>query len=188
MAGPFDKIYKDCEHRMHKAVEVLQRELNSIRTGRASPSLLDRVQVEAYGVPSPLTAVASISVPEPRMIVIQPWDRRMIPAIEKAIQKSDLGLNPVSDGSVVRLAIPPLNEERRRELVKQVHKRAEEARVAVRNCRRDAVDELKKAEKASTLSEDEVKRGQDRLQKLTDSVIGQIDKIAQAKEREVMEF
>jgi ribosome recycling factor len=172
---------------MKRAVEALQHDLATVRTGRASPALLERIQVDYYGAPTPLNAVATINVPEPRLLVIQPWDKKMLPAIEKAIQKSDLGLTPSSDGSVVRLVIPPLNEERRRELVKQVHKRVEDARVAVRNCRREALEELRKAERERHLSEDEVKRAQERLQKLTDSFIAQVDEVGRRKENEILE-
>ncbi len=182
-----DETYQSAERKMKRAVEALQHDLATVRTGRASPALLERIQVDYYGAPTPLNAVATINVPEPRLLVIQPWDKKMLPAIEKAIQKSDLGLTPNSDGSVVRLVIPPLNEERRRELVKQVHKRVEDARVAVRNCRREALEELRKAERERHLSEDEVKRAQERLQKLTDSFIAQVDEVGRRKENEVME-
>ncbi len=182
-----DETYQTAERKMKRAVEALQHDLATVRTGRASPALLERIQVDYYGAPTPLNAVATINVPEPRLLVIQPWDKKMLPAIEKAIQKSDLGLTPNSDGSVVRLVIPPLNEERRRELVKQVHKRVEDARVAVRNCRREALEELRKAERERHLSEDEVKRAQERLQKLTDSFIAQVDEVGRRKENEVME-
>ncbi|SRR5579884_3585982 len=183
-----DQVYQTAERKMHRAVEVLQHDLGTLRTGRASPALLEKVQVEAYGTPMPLNGLATISVPEPRLLVIQPWDKKMLPAIEKAIQKSDLGLTPSSDGTVVRLSIPPLNEERRRDLVKMVHKRVEEARVAVRNCRRDAVEELRKAERDQHIPEDQVKRAQDRLQKLTDDTIKQVDEVGRRKEGEVMEI
>ncbi|HWP30061.1 MAG TPA: ribosome recycling factor [Chloroflexota bacterium] len=182
-----DETYQTAERKMKRAVEALQHDLATVRTGRASPALLERIQVDYYGAPTPLNAVATINVPEPRLLVIQPWDKKMLPVIEKAIQKSDLGLTPSSDGSVVRLVIPPLNEERRRELVKQVHKRVEDARVAVRNCRREALEELRKAERERHLSEDEVKRAQERLQKLTDSFIAQVDEVGRRKENEVME-
>ncbi len=182
-----DETYQSAERKMKRAVEALQHDLATVRTGRASPALLERIQVDYYGAPTPLNAVATINVPEPRLLVIQPWDKKMLPAIEKAIQKSDLGLTPSSDGAVVRLVIPPLNEERRRELVKQVHKRVEDARVAVRNCRREALEELRKAERERHLSEDEVKRAQERLQKLTDSFIAQVDEVGRRKENEVME-
>jgi len=183
-----DQVYQTAERKMHRAVEVLQHDLSSVRTGRASPALLEKVQVEAYGAPMPLTGLATINVPEPRLLVIQPWDKKMLPAIEKAIQKSDLGLTPNSDGNVVRLSIPSLNEERRKELVRQVHKRVEEARVAVRNCRREAVDDLRKVEKDQHIPEDRVKRAQDRLQKLTDELIKQVDEVGRRKEGEVMEI
>jgi ribosome recycling factor len=183
-----DEVYSNTERKMKRAVEALQHDLASVRTGRASPALLERVNVDYYGAPTPLNGVATINVPEPRLIVIQPWDKKLLPVIEKAIQKSDLGLTPSSDGNVVRLPIPALNEERRRDLVKQVHKRVEEARVAVRNCRRDAIDELRKGERDKQVSEDEVKRAQDRLQKLTDGFIGQVEEVGKRKESEVMEI
>ncbi|HZR97807.1 MAG TPA: ribosome recycling factor [Chloroflexota bacterium] len=183
-----DEVQANTERKMKRAVEALQHDLASVRTGRASPALLERVHVEYYGAPTPLNGVATITVPEPRLILIQPWDKKMLPVIEKAIQKSDLGLTPSSDGNVVRLPIPALNEERRRDLVKQVHKRVEEARVAVRNCRRDAIDELRKGEREKQISEDEVKRAQDRLQKLTDGFIAQVDEVGKRKESEVMEI
>ncbi len=182
-----DKVLSSCEHRMHTAVDILKRELASIRAGRASPALVERLQVDYFGTPTPLAQLATVSVPEPRMLLIQPWDKTQVNAIAKAIQKSDLGLNPSTDSNVVRLVLPPLTEERRKELVKQVHKRAEEAKVAIRNCRRDAQDELKKLQKEQHLSEDEVKRAQERLQKLTDAAIAQVDEAAQRKEREVLE-
>ena len=138
------ELFSSAEHRMKRAVEILQQDYSNIRTGRASPGLLDRLTVEYYGTPTPLNGLATISVPEPRLLVVQPWDRGQLPAIEKAILKSDLGLNPSSDGTVIRLAIPQLTEERRRGLVKQVHRRAEEGRVAIRNIRRETQDTLKK--------------------------------------------
>ncbi len=183
-----DEVHANTERRMKRAVEALQHDLASVRTGRASPALLEKVNVDYYGAPTPLNGVATISVPEPRLLLIQPWDKKLLPVIEKAIQKSDLGLTPSSDGNVVRLPIPALNEERRRDLVKQVHKRVEEARVAVRNCHRDAIDELRKGEKEKQVSEDEVKRAQDRLQKLTDGFIAQVDEVGKRKESEVMEI
>jgi ribosome recycling factor len=182
-----DKVYRATEQKMQKTVEILRRDLAGIRTGRASPSLLDRITVDYYGTPTPINQMATVTVPEPRLIVIQPWDRKQIPQIEKAIQRSDLGVNPVSDGTVIRLALPPLTEERRRDLVKQVRKRVEEARVAIRNERRDGADELKKAEREHTISEDEAKRGLQRLDKLTETYIAQIDEIGRRKEEEVME-
>jgi ribosome recycling factor len=182
-----DDVFGSAEHRMKRAVEFLERDFGNIRTGRASPGLLERVEVDYYGTPTPVNSLASISVPEPRLLVIQPWDRSTISAIERAIQKSDLGLNPNSDGTVIRLAIPQLNEERRRDLVKQVHRRAEEARVAVRNIRRETHDDLKKQEREHAISEDQLKRSTDRLQKLTDGFIGQIENVARRKEQEVLE-
>src|ERR671930_1169206 len=149
-----DDILKTAEHKMTRAVEILGSDLGSIRTGRASPSLLDRIQVDYYGSPTPLNGVANISAPDPKMVLIQPWDKSMLGPIEKAIQKSDLGINPTNDGQVIRLVLPQLTQDRRKDLVKQVHQRAEEARVAVRNCRRDALDHLRKAEKDGVSQED----------------------------------
>jgi ribosome recycling factor len=172
---------------MVKTLEVLQQDFAAIRTGRASPSLLDKIQVDAWGSAQPIQSVASISVPEPRLLVIQPWDKSMIGPIEKAIQKSDLGLNPNNDGSVIRLALPQLNEQRRNDLAKQVRKRAEESKVAVRNVRRDADSGLKKLEKDGKLSQDDLRRALDRVQKLTDSSVRQVDEAADRKEKEVKE-
>jgi ribosome recycling factor len=180
-------VIGDCERRMTKTIEVLNQDLAAIRTGRASPTLLDKVQVEAWGSAQPIQSVASISVPEPRLLVIQPWDKSMIGPIEKAIQKSDLGLNPNNDGSVIRLALPQLNEQRRNDLAKQVKKRAEESKVAVRNVRRDADSGLKKLEKDGKLSQDDLRRALDRVQKLTDSSVRQVDEAADRKEKEVKE-
>ena len=177
----------DCERRMGRTLEVLQQDLASIRTGRASPSLLDKIQVDAWGSQQPIQSDATISVPEPRLLVIQPWDKSMIGPIEKAIQRSDLGLNPNNDGAVIRLALPQLNEQRRNDLAKQVKKRAEESKVAVRNVRRDADSGLKKLEKDGKISQDELRRALDRVQKLTDSSIKQVDEAADRKEKEVKE-
>lgn len=182
-----DPVLGETERKMSRAVEVLQQDLSGIRTGRASPSLLDKVQVEAWGTSQPINAVATISVPEPRLLVIQPWDKGLIGAIEKSIQKSDLGLTPNNDGAVIRLALPQLTEQRRLDLAKQVRKRAEEAKVAVRNCRRDADGGLKKLERDGTLSQDELRRAVERVQKLTDGAIRQVDEVAERKEREVKE-
>ncbi|MBX5458902.1 MAG: ribosome recycling factor [Thermogemmatispora sp.] len=182
-----DDIFGDAERRMQKAVEALRHDLGSIRTGRASSALVERIQVDYYGVPTPINQLASISAPEPRLLVIQPWDRKLLPDIERAIQKSDLGINPSSDGQVIRLAIPPLNEERRREMVKLLHKKLDEHKVAVRNIRRDVQDKLRDREKKKEISEDELKRGQDRLQKLTDRYIEEMDKIGKLKEHEILE-
>ena len=174
---------------MTTAVEVLGRDLQSVRTGRASPALLDRIQVDYYGTPTPINGVANVSAPDPRMVLVQPWDRSMLGPIEKAIQKSDLGINPTNDGQVIRLVLPQLTQDRRKELVKQVHQRAEEARVAVRNCRRDALDHLRKAEKEddSGISQEDEKRAQERLQKLTDSFVKRVEEVSRRKETEVME-
>lgn len=182
-----DDVFSSAEHRMKRAIEILQRDFGNIRTGRASPALLDKVQVDYYGTPTPINNLATVNVPEPRLLVVQPWDRTTLPSIERAIQKSDLGLNPSSDGTVIRLAIPQLTEERRRDLVKQVHRRAEEGRVAVRNLRREAQDDLKKQERDRAISEDELKRSSERLQKMTDSYVAQIDETARRKEHEVLE-
>jgi len=172
---------------MGKTVDVLQQDFAAIRTGRDTPSLLDKIQVEAWGSAQPVQSVATISVPEPRLLVIQPWDKSLIGAIERAIQKSDLGINPNNDGTVIRLALPALNEQRRQELAKQVKRRAEESKVAVRNIRRDADGGLKKLEKDGKLSQDELRRALDRVQKLTDGSIKQVDEVADRKEKEVME-
>lgn len=182
------EVLSSTESKMQKAIESLRRELATVRTGRASPSLLDRVFVDYYGVPTQVSALANISAPEPRLLVIAPWDKSTIGPIEKAILKSDIGLTPTNDGKVIRLAIPQLTEERRREMTKVVRKRTEEGRVALRNLRRDALDELKKAEKDKEISEDDLKRGQERLQKLTDSYIAKADEVGQQKEQEIMEF
>lgn len=180
-------VVKDAERRMVKAVDAAQHDYQGIRTGRANPALLDRLTVEYYGSTMPVNQVATISVPEPRQIVIAPWDKGAIPHIERAIQKSDLGLTPMSDGNVVRLNIPTLTEERRRDLIKTLHKKAEEHRVAVRNVRRDANEDLKRMEKAGEVSEDDVHRAQEQIQKLTDKYAEQIDGLTKAKEEELLE-
>jgi len=172
---------------MQKAVEALKQDIASIRTGRASSALIERITVDYYGTPTPINQVASISVPEARLLVIQPWDRKMLIDIEKAIQKSDLGINPNNDGQVIRLAIPPLNEERRREMVKTLHKKLDEHKVAIRNVRRDAQDKLRDREKKKEVSEDELKRSTERLQKLTDRYIDEMDKVGKSKELEILE-
>jgi ribosome recycling factor len=172
---------------MEKAIEALHSDLRAIRTGRASPALLEKLQVEYYGTPTPLNQLAGVSVPEPRMLMIRPYDRNTIAAIERAIQKSDLGLTPSNDGQVVRLMIPQLTEERRKDLSKQVGRRVEEARVAARNIRRDANDRLAKMEKDKEISEDDLRDAQKEIQKLTDDYIKQIDEIGKAKEAEIME-
>ncbi len=180
-------ILSDAEAKMHRAIDNLRKELAGIRTGRASPALVDRLTVEYYGVPTPLNQLANVSAPEARLLVIQPWERNMIPAIEKAILKSDLGLTPTNDGRLIRLAIPQLTEERRRELTKVVRRRAEESRVAIRNVRREAHDDLRELEKEKLISEDDAKRALERLQKITDAMIVEVDQTAQKKEEEILE-
>jgi ribosome recycling factor len=179
-------IKKNAEDRMDKAVAALRRELVTLRAGKASPAILDRVQVEYYGSLTPISQVASVNTPDARTLLIQPWDKTALGAIEKAIQKSDLGLTPSNDGSTIRLNIPALTTERRAELAKMIKKFGEEAKVAVRNIRRDANDEIKKLEKTG-MSEDESRRHQDDVQKTTDKFTAEIDKILAAKEKEIME-
>lgn len=179
-------IKKNAEERMEKAIAALKRELASLRAGRASVNLLDRVQVEYYGTMTPVNQLASVTIPDARTLLIQPWDKSVLAEIEKAILKSDLGLTPTNDGSVIRITIPMLTEERRMELVKLTRKSGEEAKVAVRNVRRDANDEIKKREK-SDISEDESRRHQDDIQKMTDRYTAEIDKLIAAKEKEIME-
>lgn len=181
------EVLKEAEERMHKGVDALRKEYSTIRAGRANPSILDKVMVDYYGTPTPVNQLANISVPEPRLLVIQPWDKSVLPVVEKAILKSDLGLNPSSDGTVVRIIIPQLTAERRNELVKTVKKKAEDSRVAVRNIRRDTNDHLKKLEKDHLASEDEVKRATDDVQKMTDKFIKEIDHVLEVKESEIME-
>ncbi len=183
-----DDIYKQAETKMQKAVSSFQNELNKIRTGKASAAILDGIRVNYYGSVVPLNQAASVSVPEPRLITIQPWDKSMIAEIEKAILKSDLGLTPVNDGHIIRLPIPPLTEERRLELVKQTKRMGEEIKVSIRNARRVANDALKKAEKNGDISEDDSHRGLDNIQKLTDEYIKKVDDILKAKEKEIMEI
>ena len=178
---------KDAEHRMAGALEALQRELGAVRTGRASPALVERLSVDYYGTETPLNQLASIAVPEARVLAIQPWDKGAIPAVEKAIQKSDLGITPSNDGSIIRLTLPVLSEDRRKELVRSVRKRVEDARVAVRNVRRNVQDKIRAQEKAKDLSQDESHRFQEQLQKVTDSSVAQIDKTGEAKEAELLE-
>ena len=175
------------ERKMLRAVEAMERDFQGFRTGRASTSLVERLTVDYYGTQTPLNQLASISVPEAHQIVIQPWDRGVLSAIEKSILKSDIGLTPNVDGTVVRLNIPPLTEERRKEIVKSVHKRMEDARIEIRNIRREANDGIKKDERDGELGTDEARREVDQLQKLTDRVIGDVDRLGGAKEQEVME-
>uniref|UniRef100_A0A7C5Z6A7 Ribosome-recycling factor n=1 Tax=Caldicellulosiruptor owensensis TaxID=55205 RepID=A0A7C5Z6A7_9FIRM len=175
------------EEKMKKAIETLKEEFATVRAGRANPHILNKVMVDYYGVPTPIPQVASITVPEARMIVIQPWEARMLKEIEKAIQKSDLGVNPTNDGKVIRLIFPELTEERRKELVKQVKKMAEDAKVAIRNIRREALDEYKKMKKNNEITEDDLKDAEEDVQKLHDKYIEQIEKLLSAKEKEIME-
>lgn len=182
-----DDVLKDAEERMRSAVAAARKSFSSVRTGRANTSLLDRVMVDYYGTLTPLNQLATISAPEPRLLVVQPWDKSQLAAVEKAILQSDLGLTPSSDGTVIRIVIPQLTEERRRELVKLVRKDAEEHRVAIRNVRRDANEMLKSLEKEKTISEDEARRAQERVQELTDRYIQEIDRLLGAKEQEIME-
>ncbi len=181
-----EELLTEAEGRMAKTEEALQRDLATLRTGRASPALLDRLQVDYYGAATPVNQLATVSVPEPRVLLIQPWDQHALSAIEKAIQRSDLGLNPSNDGKVIRLVIPSLTEERRKELAKVVHRKEEEGKVAVRNIRRDAADHLKALEKDKKISTDEEHRHLERLQKLTDAAITAVEQLARAKEQEVL--
>ncbi|HZL97740.1 MAG TPA: ribosome recycling factor [Terriglobales bacterium] len=182
-----EALVKETSARMERSIEAFRKELGKVRTGRASFSLLDGVKVDYYGTPTPLQQVGTLSVPESRLITVTPWDTKMIGPIEKAIQGSGLGLNPSSDGKTVRIPIPPLTEERRRELAKVVRKMAEDARVAVRNVRREAIEKLKDREKKKEISEDVVKRGQERIQKETDAHVKKIDEILKSKEQEILE-
>ncbi|HYU76641.1 MAG TPA: ribosome recycling factor [Ktedonobacteraceae bacterium] len=181
------EIFDDAERRMKKAVEALKQDLAAIRTGRASSALVERINVDYYGAPTPINQVCQISVPEARLIVIQPYERKLLTDIEKAIQRSDLGINPNNDGQVIRLNIPPLSEERRRDMVKTLHKKLDEHKVAIRNIRRDTQDKLQDREKKKEISEDELKRSKDRLQKLTDRYIDEMDKVGKSKELEILE-
>lgn len=181
------EILGDAESRMHKSVEALKRDLMTLRTGRASPALVERLPVEYYGTPTPLQQLATIHAPEPRLLVIQPFDRNSFGDIEKAILKSELGLNPTNDGKVIRLAIPALTEERRRDMVRVARKKVEEARVAIRNIRRDAHKDLEELESEKVASADEVSRGVEQLQRLTDRFVLEVDKAGHQKEAEIME-
>lgn len=182
-----DNVIEHAKELMEKAIAAFRHELAKLRTGRASVSILDDIKVDYYGTMSPLNQIATMSVPDPRTIAIQPWDATAAQAIEKAIQKSDLGLNPVNDGKVIRVPIPALNEERRLDLVKVVGTHAEQERVSVRNARRDANEHLKKLQKDSEITEDDLRRGQERIQKLTDEHIKKIDEMAEHKEKDIME-
>jgi len=183
-----ESVIRTAEEKMKKSVEALEREFNTIRTGRASAALFDKIKVEAYGQPTPLSQAATISVPEARLVVIQPWDKGLLNEIEKAIQKSELSVNPNNDGKVIRINIPPLTEERRKELVKLSKNTAEQNRVSIRNIRRDANEELKKLQKSGDISEDDEKKSTEKIQKLTDSYIKEIGDILVVKENEIMEI
>ena len=180
-------VYKEAESRMKGAIQALEDDLAGIRTGRAHPGLVERINVNYYGVPTPLIQLASISVPEPRSLLIRPFDASSIRDIERGIQTSDLGLTPQNDGKSIRLNLPPLTEERRQDLVKLVNNRIEEARVAVRNIRRDSIKDLREFEKEKMISEDDLKRGEDELQKITDRHIEEINSIGERKEKEILE-
>jgi ribosome recycling factor len=180
-------VLKDAEERMLKTVSALKKDLASLRAGRATPAMLDKVVVDYYGTPTPISQLANINAPEPRLLQIQPWDKGAMKEIERAIMQSDLGLTPTNDGVVIRLAVPPLTEERRKDLVKVANKHAEEAKVAIRNIRRDANDGLKKLEKAGTISEDESRRHQETVQKTTDKYIVDVDKVVKEKEKDILE-
>jgi len=182
-----DEYLSAAENSMKKTIEVLRKDLGSLRAGRATPALLEKIMVSYYGTPTPVNQLANLSVPEPRLLVVAPWDKKMLPEIERAILKSDLGITPTSDGTVIRLAIPQLTTERRAELGRAVKKKGEEARVAVRNIRREANDNLKAAHREGRLPEDELKRRQEEVQKLTDRYIKEIDQVVETKEREIMQ-
>lgn len=183
-----ESIKKDAEDRMEKALASLERDFTKLRTGRASTSLVDDLKVDYYGTPTPVNQLASVAVPDARSITIQPWDRGAFSLVEKAILKSDLGLTPINDGKIIRINIPPLTEERRKDLVKVARKYTEEAKVAIRNIRRDANDSLKKLEKDKAASEDDIKKATEAVQKLTDAQIAKADQKCQAKEKEIMEI
>ena len=182
-----NSVIQNSEERMKKSIISLENEFNTLRTGRASASLFDKIRVECYGQPTPLSQIASISVPEARLVVIQPWDKTLLNTIEKALLKSELSVNPNNDGKLIRINIPPLTEERRKELVKVAKNTAESSRVSIRNIRRDSIEELKKLEKQKEISEDQLKLGQDQIQKLTDRFVADINSILDKKEHEIME-
>lgn len=180
-------VLNEAEDKMKKTIEVLRKDLGSVRAGRANPAMLEKISVDYYGTPTPVNQLANVSVPEPRMLIIQPWDKSSIKDIEKAILKSDLGITPSNDGVVIRLMIPQLTADRRTEIAKTVKKKAEEARVAVRNVRRELIDDIKQIEKDKLASEDDAKKGQEKAQKLTDKYIKEIDDLLEKKEKEIME-
>ena len=178
--------FSEIESKMNKTIEVLKQNFSEVRAGRANPAILNRISVEYYGTPTPINQVAGISVPEARLIMIQPWDASILKEIEKEILKAEIGINPNNDGKVIRLAFPELTEERRKEIVKDIKKMAEEAKVSVRSVRREGIDEAKANQKEGLITEDELKSAEDKIQKITDSKVAEIDKIAEAKEKEVM--
>lgn len=182
------ELLKNTEEKMNKTVGVLEREYKSIRAGRANIAVLDRITVDYYGCPTPIQQMAAVSVPEPRILMIQPWDATTLKEIEKAILTSDIGINPQNDGRVIRLSFPPLTEERRKEIVKEVRKTAEDNKVAIRNTRRDAIEKLKAFKKANTVTEDDVADGEKKIQNLTDKFCKEIDELASSKEKEIMEI
>jgi ribosome recycling factor len=184
----YNDVVKKARNGMDKAVDALKKDMTKVRTGRASTSLLDDVMVDYYGTPTPLNQVGTLTVPESRLITIQPWEKKLLPDIERAIFKADLGLTPTSDGQLIRIAIPPMTEERRKEMGKVVRKMGEEAKVSVRGARRDANESLKKLEKNKEISEDEQKRGEKEIQDLTDSFVAKIDELVAGKEKEIMEI
>jgi len=182
------ELIKNTEERMNKTIAVLERDYKSIRAGRANAAVLDRITVDYYGVPTPIEQMAAVSVPEPRVLMIQPWDASTVKDIEKAILTSDIGINPQNDGRVIRLSFPPLTEERRKDIVKEVRKVAEESKVAIRNTRRDAMEKLKGLKKANTITEDDVTNGEKKIQNLTDKYCKEIDDLAGIKEKEILEI
>ena len=183
-----DDIYADLENGMKKSVEALRRDFTRVRTGKATPALFEGIRVDYYGAPTPLNQVANLAAPDGRLLTIAPWDTSLLPEVEKAIIRSDLGLTPTNDGKIIRIAIPPLTEERRKELVRQVKRTAEEGRVGLRQQRRDANDMLKSLEKEKEISEDDQHRGQDRVQEITDEYVKKVDELLEAKEKEIMEI
>ena len=180
-------VINTAKEKMKKSCEVYEREMMSLRAGRANPQLLDRVMVDYYGTPTPINQIGNISSPEPRLLVIAPWEAKMIPQVEKAIQKSDLGLNPSNDGKLIRLVFPELNEERRKDLTKVASKGAEETKVAIRSIRRDAIEQIKKLKKNSEITEDDQRDAEEDMQKLTDKAVKEVDEIYAKKEKEIME-
>ena len=183
-----ETIKKNLDERGHKTIHVLKEELNTVRAGRANAAVLDKIQVDYWGVPTPINQMAAISVAEARILVIQPWDKSSLEPIYKAIQTSDIGINPQNDGVVIRLTFPALTEDRRKEIVKDIKKIAEDSKVAIRAVRRDSIDKLKKMQKASEITEDDLKNGENELQKITDEFVKKVDELAAAKEKEVMEI